>query len=184
MNIMNKTPLSLVFALCVALPTFGDESNSALPIVRASLVPPAALDEQIETPSGRYQGLKPLGEISLDSSPPEGPLPEDRSDEFFPEGSTQLDDSRELRGWTLTEFHWQAPDICHPPLYFEHVSLEVHGQSVNRHLQPLLSGARFFATIPLLPIKMARAHPHVHISTLGQFRPGSPAGCLSQECTR
>jgi hypothetical protein len=99
--------------------------------VRASLVPPAALDEQIETPSGRYQGLKPLGEISLDSSPPEGLLPEDRSDEFFPGESTQLDDTRELRGWTLTEFHWQAPDICHPPLYFEHVSLEVHGQSVN-----------------------------------------------------
>jgi hypothetical protein len=181
---VNKTPLALVFAFCVALPTFGDEHNSALPIVRATLVPPAVLEEQIETPSGRYQGLKPLGEMSLNAGPPEGLLPEDLSDEFFPEGSTLLDDTLELRDWTMTVFHWQAADVCHPPLYFDHASLEVHGQSINRHLQPLLSGARFFATIPLLPIKIAQAHPHVHITTLGRFRPRSPACCLSQECTR
>lgn len=184
MNSLLKVSLSLLLTFSVALPLLGDEDVTAVPIDRVTLVPPAELDEQIETPSGNYRGLRPLGEICIDASQPEGPLPEDFSGEFFPEGSTKLEDTRELRDWPATVFHWQATDFCHQPLYFDHVSLEVYGQSLNRHLQPLLSGARFFATIPLLPIKLAHTPPHVHISTLGQYRPGSPTPCLLQECTR
>lgn len=184
MNNLLKVSLTLLVTLSVARPSLGDQDVTAAPIDRETLVPPADLDEHIRTPRGNYRGLRPLGEICIDTGQPAGPLPEDVSGEFFPEGSTRLEDTRELRNWPATVFQWQATDFFHQPLYFGHESLEVYGQSLNRHLQPLLSGARFFATIPVLPIKLAHTPPHVHISTLGQYRPGSPTPCLLQECAR
>ncbi len=50
-----------------------------------------------------------------------------------------------------------SAEVPYQPLYFEQVNLERYGRN-HGCLQPALSGARFFATIPLLPYAMT-VHP-------------------------
>lgn len=82
-----------------------------------------------------------------------------------------------LRDWMGLRFCWDAPAFCHQPLYFEEVNLERYGYGPRyvRVLQPVLSGAHFFATVPALPYKMAADPPWDCAYTLGHYRPGSPA---------
>ena len=42
-------------------------------------------------------------------------------------------------------------------------------------LQPVVSGLKFYATVPILPYKMGLDHPHEHIHTLGYQRAGNCA---------
>ncbi|MFM7845082.1 MAG: hypothetical protein ACKPEY_12730, partial [Planctomycetota bacterium] len=58
-------------------------------------------------------------------------------------------------GWLVSA---AAADFCHPPLYFEEANLERHGRS-RGFLQPAVSGARFFGTIPALPYLMTVHSP-------------------------
>lgn len=51
-----------------------------------------------------------------------------------------------------------AGDFCYRPLYFEEKNLERYGRSW-RAAQPIVSGARFFATIPALPYLMTVHNP-------------------------
>lgn len=44
-----------------------------------------------------------------------------------------------------------------------------------RAFQPLVSGAQFFATVPILPYKLGAEPPCDCVYTLGLYRPGSPA---------
>lgn len=159
--------LLLFLHLFGVAPLAADDNEPS--IVRATLVPPAAIGEEIPTPRGQFRGLRSIREIRVTSKPPAGPLPEDIADEFFPDEPIPLDRCREPR--MLVE--WQPADVWHKPLYFEDVALEVYGASRHRLLQPFASGVRFFGTIPLLPWKMVHTPPHVHISTLGR-RPSSP----------
>ncbi len=81
-----------------------------------------------------------------------------------------------VRQWGGLQYCWDAPVACHEPLYFEEVNLERHGYG-PRHLhsiQPLLSGAQFFATVPALPYKIMAEPPSHPVYTLGRYRPGSP----------
>ncbi len=82
-----------------------------------------------------------------------------------------------LREWMGLRYSWDAPAFCHQPLYFEEVNLERYGygRRYARVFQPVLSGAHFFATVPLLPYKMAADPPWARVSNLGHYRPGSPA---------
>jgi hypothetical protein len=82
-----------------------------------------------------------------------------------------------LRDWMGLRYCWDAPAFCHQPLYFEEVNLERYGYGPRyaRVFQPVLSGAHFFATVPALPYKMAVDPPWACVSTLGHYRPGSPA---------
>ena len=45
-------------------------------------------------------------------------------------------------------YAWDAPALCHNPLYFEDVNLERYGYSLRyaRVFQPVVSGAEFFVT--------------------------------------
>ena len=71
------------------------------------------------------------------------------------------------------EFNWQAAATCHRPLYFEEINLERHGYSQVGWLQPAVSAAHFFATVPTLPYQ-AKLHPPCEcVFTLGHGRPGS-----------
>lgn len=83
--------------------------------------------------------------------------------------------SGQQREWMPYNYYWQASAFCHQPLYFEEVNLERYGYSACPALQPLLSGAHFFATIPTLPYQVAMDHPRECVYTLGHYRPGSPA---------
>jgi len=69
-------------------------------------------------------------------------------------------------------YTWAAPAMFHHPLYFEQVNLERYGQGHHHAVQPVLSAAHFFATIPKLPYHVATAPPSEQVYTLGHYRPG------------
>jgi len=79
------------------------------------------------------------------------------------------------RNWSPTTFAWKASSLCHKPLYFEDVQLERYGHSWNPVVQPFMSAAHFFVSIPLLPYKMGLESPGECHYTLGYYRPGSCA---------
>lgn len=85
------------------------------------------------------------------------------------------DQSFQPRQWSETVYLWKASGLCHKPLYFEQVQLERYGHSWGPHLQPLVSGAHFFMTLPVLPYKMGIRTPNECVYTLGYYRPGSCA---------
>ncbi len=79
------------------------------------------------------------------------------------------------RDFAPTLFTWKAASTCHKPLYFEDVQLERYGHSWNPVIQPFMSGAHFFVSVPLLPYKMGLRPYNECVYTLGYYRPGSCA---------
>jgi hypothetical protein len=49
--------------------------------------------------------------------------------------------------------------FCFLPTYFEDESLTRFGYSHGHHIQPVLSAAQFYASVPLLPYLMRKRHP-------------------------
>lgn len=82
------------------------------------------------------------------------------------------------RSWAEITYLWKASALCHKPLYFEDVQLERYGHSWGPFAQPLISGAHFFVTIPILPYKMGLKTPNECVYTLGHYRPGNCAPYL------
>jgi hypothetical protein len=82
--------------------------------------------------------------------------------------------------FACTRFCWAAPEMAYQPLYFDDTPLERYGQSVCPGLQPLLSGAHFFAMFPLMPYKLGLDGPCEPVYNLGYYRPGSDAPCVRQ----
>lgn len=79
------------------------------------------------------------------------------------------------RSWPEITYMWKATGICHKPLYFEQPQLERYGHSWGPWLQPVVSGAHFFVSVPILPYKMGIRTPNECVYTLGYYRPGSCA---------
>lgn len=79
------------------------------------------------------------------------------------------------RHWPQVTYNWKAAALSHKPLYFEQVHLERYGHSWGPYVQPLISGAHFFGTLPVLPYKMGLRTPTECVYTLGYYRPGSCA---------
>lgn len=79
------------------------------------------------------------------------------------------------RHFTRTCFQWKAAALCTKASYFEDVQLERYGHSVCPALQPVISGARFFLTVPMLPYQMGLTPPNECVYTLGHYRVGSCA---------
>lgn len=79
------------------------------------------------------------------------------------------------RNWAPVTYMWKASGLCHKPLYFEQVQLERYGHDWGPVLQPIMSGAHFFGTIPILPYKMGLQTPNECDYALGYYRPGSCA---------
>ncbi|MFM8704895.1 MAG: hypothetical protein ACKOHG_13700 [Planctomycetia bacterium] len=80
----------------------------------------------------------------------------------------------EPRRFATTMMTWKAAGYCHKPLYFEDWSLERYGHSYGA-LDPVLSAAHFFVTLPVLPYKMGVELPWECVYPLGYYRPGSCA---------
>ena len=74
--------------------------------------------------------------------------------------------------------YWQPSSICHYPLRFEETMLERHGHVRLGCLQPLVSGVRFFTTIPMLPYLNTLQPCYEPVYALGNYRPGSCAPLL------
>jgi hypothetical protein len=79
------------------------------------------------------------------------------------------------RAWAETTYLWKASALCHKPLYFEDEQLERYGHSFAPCCQPLISGAHFFCTLPVLPYCMGVSPPMECEYALGHYRPGSCA---------
>jgi len=114
------------------------------------------------------EDIRPLTEISTDIRP-KGELPKEcrLSEKRF--------DLEVPRPWCPIAFTWKAAGTCHKPLYFEQVHLERYGHSWGPYLQPFVSGAHFFLTVPILPYKMGLYPPGECMYTLGYYRPGNCA---------
>ncbi len=125
------------------------------------------------------RGLQPLATELPDTRTREGLLPPDASQGLFDKHLSSADHYRGAH-WAPLSVHWLPSEIRYRPLYFEDAMLERHGQSRHPLIQPLASGARFFATIPALPYAAVVNRPHCPTSTLGHFRAGSSAPCLLQ----
>ncbi len=84
------------------------------------------------------------------------------------------------RNFVPATTRWAASGLCHKPLYFEQVQLERYGHEIGPILQPLVSSAHFFGSIPLLPYKMGIHPPNECQYPLGYYRPGSCAPYMMQ----
>ncbi len=84
----------------------------------------------------------------------------------------------QTRGIPVTQVNWKPANICHLPLYFEDAMLERHGHVRWGHAQPVVSGVKFFTTMPLLPYLKTLHPPCEYRYQLGHFRPGSCAPAL------
>lgn len=94
-----------------------------------------------------------------------------------------MNDTGFQRDWPMTQLHWEASRLKRMPTYFEDPELNRYGNHQGA-FQPVVSAARFYGTIPLVPFKAAHVAPYECIYDLGYARPGSPEsfpGRSSQE---
>ena len=119
-----------------------------------------------------------IGELSSDISAEAGQLPREcalTEKTIRPFAAGEVRRNAIGQPFASTNFTWKASALCHKPLYFEDVHLERYGHSWGPRVQPVISGAKFFLTIPLLPYKMGLYPPCECIYSLGYYRPGSCA---------
>ena len=119
-----------------------------------------------------------IGDLSYDITASRGELPREcalTEETIRPFAAGEVRRNVLGQPWASTDFTWKASSLCHKPLYFEDVHLERYGHSWGPRLQPFLSGAHFFLSVPTLPYKMGLYPPGECIYTLGYYRPGSCA---------
>jgi hypothetical protein len=140
-------------------------------VVAASSWQDAASDSQAES---RDDGLRTIRGLSVDIRPAAGDLPVSPAAARFAELGQVRHELGTSRAWPSSCYGWEAPGVCHRPLYFEQVNLERYGYSCGV-AQPLVSAAHFFGTIPALPYLIAAQPCGECVYTLGHYRPGSCA---------
>lgn len=133
------------------------------------LVSPDVCPEPADTARKLPQGLAPITALNHEVPTGKGRLPQ-----LCPMSTQELMAPAQ-RGWQPVTFTWKASALCHKPAYFEQVQVERYGHSFGPILQPIVSGAHFFATVPMLPYKMGLYPPTECIYTLGHYRPGNCA---------
>jgi hypothetical protein len=133
-----------------------DAPPESLPGVASSLLPLAPIDAQIvEHALQRPQpATPPIATFDQVEAWQQGP------------GTTRL--------WGASISSWEAPALCHRPLYFEDENLERHGRSFGL-LQPAASAVHFAGRAAAWPYLAGAFSPHECIYTLGRERPGSCA---------
>ena len=182
--------ISLSNAPLLAQPALGQEppqpiseqdaspTDSLLPIPNqeaVSVLPMCPTDEELR------QSIKPIAQIAatMKADPKltqDAGSPLDCSYHVF-QGKVQ---PRAMTA-VLTEVNWRPTDFFHQPLYFDDQPLERYGQSLCPELQPIISGGRFFFTLPIIPYKMGLDRTHDCISTLAYERPGKCLPCFREK---
>lgn len=126
------------------------------------------------------QGFRAIGRKSLsitpklvDSDGERRLLPERRAFRTLSQAPVIQHTVGYSRDWIPLSYSWEAPQLKYNPLYFEDPQLERYGNEVCI-LQPFLSGARFYATIPTLPYQMMSEGNSVchEVYDFGYGRPG------------
>lgn len=119
--------------------------------------------------------FKPISELGVNVAlPPGGDTPTDLAARYAAENPPNPEEAL-ARPWPQFSYYWVAPASRHNPLYFEEVNAERYGYSCCYCLQPAISAAHFFATIPALPYLMTADCPYEIEYTLGHYRPGDCA---------
>ncbi len=130
--------------------------------------PPQGNNSFPQKPEGNVQTFlppqRPIGLVSIDTSTkPKGDsniVPVDLNRKAFGEPLTvNAAQSTEANTVWVPGPTPDALNFPYQPLYFEEPNLERYGRSCG-HLQPALSGMRFFATIPALPYAMTVHRPN------------------------
>lgn len=168
--------------------------NPALATVKFSqVVPPAPAEYQTgatsnvsatavwdEAAANDPQGFRAIGRTSLNITPKlvdsDGErrlLPERRAYQKLSQIPVVNHTVGYSRDWVPLSYSWEAPQLKYNPLYFEDAQLERYGNDIGI-LQPFLSGARFYATIPTLPYQMmSEGNSVCHtVYDFGYARPG------------
>ena len=145
--------------------------NNPLPgaTLQTAPLPPAQTitEERNIVPCDESMTLKSIKEISHDIRLKQtGPLPAECAMDSTPYYG---------RHFSQTCVHWKASALSTKAAYFEDVQLERYGHTRYPVLQPVISGAKFFATIPILPYKMGVTPPSECVYTLGHYRSGNPS---------
>lgn len=115
---------------------------------------------------------KPLFALGIEIGTPAGQMPTDHAAACW-ESIHATGPAACARCWAPTNYRWDATCLAHRPLYFEEINLERYGYGCGCCLQPAVSAAHFFGTVPALPYCMAVDCPQECIYTLGHYRPGS-----------
>lgn len=116
---------------------------------------------------------KPLGELGINILLPSGLLPKDYAAGCIQRGFEGSYSADLQRSWSTTSYHWDPTCLCYRPLYFEEINLERYGYGCCECVQPAVSAAHFFVTMPVLPYCMAIDCPCQCQYALGTYRPGS-----------
>jgi hypothetical protein len=119
--------------------------------------------------------IRPIHQLGTSIANPPGELPTDVAQCRFEMAPRMHSSLWPGRDWPDFTYVWQAPGLCHRPLYFEEPNLERYGHSAGHVVQPLVSAAHFAAAVPALPVNMALRRPWNCAYTLGHARPGSSA---------
>jgi len=131
--------------------------------------------ERLPTVAGGRLALPTIAALTIDTEKiGNGSTPKEfRSEAETPQ--TDLPESGYDRDqqWASSQYQFAAANTFSHPRYFEDRMLERHGYERFPYLQPFVSGARFFSTIPMLPYLMTIQNPCECESQLGYFRPGS-----------
>lgn len=171
MIVRGTTWIAIWFTFCVwAIPALGAESfqaqDEATPPLPAGCGDGASLRSQ----------FKPIRDVQIRLHPGEDvQIPDDCSVILF-----QAPRPDTARSNAYREVHWRPTNFFHQPLYFDDMPLERYGQTISPHWQPLISGARFFLTVPIVPYKIGVDRPYDCVTTLGLYRPGICAPCTRE----
>lgn len=158
-------------------------ANEVDPAVRDNesvLAKPFIQPRYPEVEQGRFV-LPPIRAVSTDQKPiGNGRIPETvrAGDELnmiaLPEDGDQRVAYSSEGAWPELIRPWAAPNTFSHPLYFEDRMLERHGHERWGCFQPLASGTRFFATLPMLPYLSTIQNPCDIVYSKGYYRVGSP----------
>jgi hypothetical protein len=154
-------------------------SRAQPPIERSSNTNPESLTEtpdpvaapQQESESSSVDGLKTIHSVRTDVNP-DGLVPDDFAEQKFQEQAAVYHGPGTNRDWSMYQYWWEAPALCHSPLYYEEINVERYGYSHGLG-QPAFSAAHFFGSTVALPYLLAATPPGECVYTLGHYRPGS-----------
>lgn len=139
------------------------------------------IEERLPEVAGGRFVLPALRAVSIDQKPiGNGRVPEalNAGEELtlvpLPEDAYSRSELTSSAGWPSLVRPWAAPNTFSHPLYFEDRMLERHGHERWGCLQPIASGARFFATVPMLPYLSTIQEPCDTVYSKGYYRAGSP----------
>jgi hypothetical protein len=159
--------------LAVAVIEQSPESSN-LPVPRDEAVTTKQKLAEAEEIEASELGLKPISTMSTRIAPQAGELPKNYAAARFAREGQQSHHMGYSRATIATEISWEAPAVCHQPLYFEDINLERYGYKIPL-IQPAISAAHFFGRVPLLPYMIVSEGHRKCQYTLGHYRPGDYA---------